>query len=377
MTLGTLYFLLLFLAGLFVSVFYLEYGAVAIMGLLVLLPVIMFIILIFMRAKISVQVECKNPVAEKDSMERPARAAITLSLDNRCKLLPLTKGIARVRYRNDFTGEKGVMKVRFSVDAGRKRDRRIAVVMQGCGNVAITVEKVRIYDYLNIFAWTIGKNFQTQNVLVLPPLKDFYLGKDRWYNETSEDSDRFSLYKKGDDPSEIFNIRGFIDGDKIQRIHWKLSSKTGNLMVKEGSLPLSRAVNIFIDLCVPGEKKQERRQNSNLLVQGIYSVAMFMIENAIPQNYIWYDSVGDVIQERPVEHEEELLWMFQDLFKGRTTRNPVELVERYLAWQEGRQPESALYLTVADHGDLDGSGLTRERLEVMDLRGEEFEGEKQ
>ncbi len=39
--------------------------------------------------------------------------------------------------------------------------------------------------------------------------------------------------------------------------------------------------------------------------------------------------------------------------------------------------ESAMYLTVADHADLQSAGLVRERLEVMDLRGEEFEDEKQ
>lgn len=375
MTLGTLLFLILFLAGSLISVFYLEFGAVAIMGLLVIVPVIMLFFLILMRARITVQVDSKNPVAEKDSMDHPARAVITLSVENHNTLLPVTKGIAKVRYRNDFTGEKGKMKIRFSVDAGKKRDRRIPVVMNNCGNVAITVEKVRIYDYLNIFAWTVGKNFETQNVLILPPLKEMYLGRDRWYNETNEDSDRFSLYKKGDDPSEIFDVREFVDGDKIQRIHWKLSGKTGSLMVKEGSLPLTKVVNIFIDLCVQSEKEQAH-EDSNRLVQGIYSISMFMIEHGIPQNYIWYDRKNDVIQERIVEQEEELLWMFQDLFRCRITKNANELAERYLAWQEGYPPESAIYLTVADHEDLESAGLIRDRLEVMDLRGEEFEDEE-
>lgn len=375
MTLGTLLFLILFLAGFFISVFYLEFGVVAIMGFLVIVPVTMLFFLIMMRARITVQIDSKNPVAEKDSMEHPARAVITLSVENHNTLLPVTKGIAKVRYRNDFTGERGKMKIRFSVDAGKKRDRRIPVVMNNCGNVAIKVEKVRIYDYLSIFAWTVGKNFETQNVLILPPLKEMYLGRDRWYNETSEDSDRFSLYKKGDDPSEIFDVREFVDGDKIQRIHWKLSGKTGSLMVKEGSLPLTKVVNIFIDLCVQSEKEQAHR-DSNCLVQGIYSISMFMIEHRIPQNYIWYDSKNDVIQERIVEQEEELLWMFQDLFRCRMTKNAEELVERYLAWQESRPPESAIYLTVADHGDLESAGLIRDRLEVMDLRGEKFEDEE-
>lgn len=375
MTVGTLIYLLLFLVGLFISIFYVAYGTVAIMGILIAIPIAMLLFLIFVRSRIRVSVDSKNPIAEKDAMDKPARASITLSVENGNRILPITKGIAKVRYENVFSGEKGKMKVRFSVDAGRKRDRRILVPMMNCGNVAITVEKVRIYDYLSIFAWTVGKNFETQNVLILPPLREMYLGGDRWYNETNEDSDRFSLYKKGDDPSEIFDIREYMDGDKIQRIHWKLSSKTGSLMVKEGSLPLTKAVNIFIDLCVQGTR-EKRHDMANHLVQGIYSIAMFMIEHGIPQKYIWYDEAKEVVQERLVEHEEELLWMFQDLFRCHVTERPEALVDAYLEWEEGKTLEAALYLTVADHGNLDECGLVRERLEVMDLRGEELEDEK-
>ena len=335
----------------------------------------MFLILLIMRKRISVTVDAKNPMAEKDDIDRPARAVITLSIENRNRFLPLTKGIAKVRYENKFSGDKGKLKIRFSVDAGKKRDRRIPVVMYNCGNVAITVEKVRIYDYLNLFAWTIGRHFEKQDILVLPPMKEMYLGKDRWYNETNEDSDRFSLYKKGDDPSEIFNIRDFMDGDKIQRIHWKLSSKTGNLMVKEGSLPLKKAIHIFIDLCVTAIK-EERGRNVNLLIQGVYSISMFMIEHGIPQIFIWHDSKNEMIQEYSLEHEEELYWMFQELFKCKITKNPNELLQAYMDWGKGKLLESALYLTVADHEDLDERNLIRERLEVMDLRGEELEDQK-
>ncbi len=375
MTTGTLIFALLFILGLIVSIFYLGFGAVAIMGLLVLIPVFMWIFLVFMRTRVVVSVDSKNPVAEKDAMDKPGRAVITLSLENRSRFLPITKGIARVRYENVFSGERGKLKIRFSVDAGKKRDRRVPVVIDHCGNVSITVEKVRIYDYLSIFAWTVGKKYETQNILVMPPLKDMYLGRDRWYNETTEDSDRFSLYKMGDDPSEIFNIREFTDGDKIHRIHWKLSGKVGSLMVKEGSLPLTKAVHIFIDLSVAGVK-QEKRENADLLVQGIYSISMFMTEHGIPQKYIWYDRKNGLIQERLVEHEEELFWMFQTMFRCQISSDPEELVMAYLEWEEGRPLESAIYLTVCDHGDLSQSGLARDRLEVMDLRGDGIEDEE-
>lgn len=372
MTVGTILYIFLFFMSALISILYLEFGAMALMGLIITVPVCMFIFLLILRTRVSVAVDSKNPLAEKDAIDRPARAVITLSVENRSRFFPVTKGIAKVRYENPFSGDKGKMKIRFSVDSTRKRDRRIPVVMYNCGNVAITVEKVRIYDYLNIFAWTIGKHFETQDVLVLPPMKEMYLGRDRWYNETSEDSDRFSLYKKGDDPSEIFDIRGYADGDKIQRIHWKLSSKTGELMVKEGSLPLTKEIHIFIDLCATGVK-EERDHSVNLLVQGIYSIAMFMIEHGIPQAYIWYDKKNGVIQEYSVEQEEQLYWMFQELFKSSITADANELMEAYVDWGKGKLLESAIYLTVADHDTLDSQNLVRDRLEVMDLRGDELE----
>ena len=210
MTLGTILYILLFFVSVFISIMYLEFGAMALMGLMVTIPVCMFLFLLVLRKRVSVSVDSKNPLAEKDAIDKPARAAITLSVENKSHLLPVTKGIAKVRYENPFSGDKGKMKIRFSVDTGKKRDRRIPVVM----------------------------------------------------DETSADSDRFSTYKKGDDPSEIFDIREYADGDKIQRIHWKLSSKTGDLMVKEGSLPLMKEIHIFIDLCATGTK-QERNDKIN------------------------------------------------------------------------------------------------------------------
>ncbi len=364
MTLGTLIYLLIVLVGLLISLICLEYGTVAIVGALILIPIIMFVFLILMRLHVNVEVECKNPVAEMDRMGKAARATISLSVENTGRWLAVEKGIVWVRYENRFSGEKGKMKVRFSVDAGKRRGRRIPVVMKHCGNVAIQVEKVKIYDYLNLFAMRVGKNFERQDVLVLPPLKDIYLGRDRWYRETNEDSDRFSLYKKGDDPSEIFDIREFKDGDRIQRIHWKLSSKTGQYMVKEGSFPLAKAIYIFVDLCAA------TKHDADLLVQGIYSISMQLMEKGVPQYFIWYDNVNELIQEKLLEQEEELFWMFEDLFACRTTTVPGELVNAYMEWEEGKPKEIGLYLTVTDHTEADFGGLEVAELQIMDLREE-------
>ena len=96
MTLGTILYILLFLASCAISVLFLQYGAVALMGLLITVPIFMLFFLILMRKSIHVSVDSKNPLAEKDDIDKPARAVITLSIENRSRFLPLTKQKVRV-----------------------------------------------------------------------------------------------------------------------------------------------------------------------------------------------------------------------------------------------------------------------------------------
>lgn len=43
--------------------------------------------------------------------------------------------------------------------------------------------------------------------------------------------------RKGSDASEMFDIRDYVPGDDIRTIHWKLSGKTDELIVRQASAP--------------------------------------------------------------------------------------------------------------------------------------------
>lgn len=47
--------------------------------------------------------------------------------------------------------------------------------------------------------------------------------------------DQVYLNTKGNDPGEVFDLRGYTPGDDIRSIHWKLSEKTDELIVRENS----------------------------------------------------------------------------------------------------------------------------------------------
>lgn len=101
-------------------------------------------------------------------------------------------------------------------------------------------------DYLGISSRTRRVNMSSQ-VLVMPRLYDVAVRISNQTRMFSADSDRYDQVQKGDDPSEVFDVRVYRPGDAPQRIHWKLSAKEEELYVKEYSLPVGAAVVCLVE----------------------------------------------------------------------------------------------------------------------------------
>ncbi len=63
----------------------------------------------------------------------------------------------------------------------------------------------------------------------------------------SLDSDEFSMVKAGFDPSETFAIREYRPGDRIRQVHWKLSEKFDELMVRDYGLPIQNTILLLLE----------------------------------------------------------------------------------------------------------------------------------
>ena len=63
----------------------------------------------------------------------------------------------------------------------------------------------------------------------------------------SAQGEQWSSTRPGFDPSETFAIREYAPGDPIRQIHWKLSSKTDTLMLRELGLPVAEETLLLLD----------------------------------------------------------------------------------------------------------------------------------
>ena len=67
------------------------------------------------------------------------------------------------------------------------------------------------------------------------------------------ESDLYSTQKPGSDPSETFGLREYMPGDSLHSVHWKLSAKSGQWMVRQCSAPLSHSIVLLIEFFKPSD----------------------------------------------------------------------------------------------------------------------------
>ena len=164
-----------------------------------------------------------------------------------------------------------------------------------CGQVIMECKTCALLDVFCLFSMPV--QYQKRNSAIVYPNKvHVQLGMAN-NGQGMVDFDGMAQNQKGHDLSEIFDIRKYEPGDDVRSIHWKLSQKIGDLVIREASnlsqysilvIPdfalealdieeMNTAVSVFIALseellesrvgfCVPlvSEKEIELRDINNL-----------------------------------------------------------------------------------------------------------------
>lgn len=161
---------------------------------------------------------------------------------------PLPSGRARVTLviKNHFTGEERRESLEFSPSrTPQLMEHKLTSSL--CGSLTCRLTKARAYDLLGLFSLPCFRRTGSCQVLVLPsvcrPALDM-APTHAW----GEDQERYSAQKPGDDPTELFGLRDYRPGDRFSRVDWKLSQKTGSLLVREASLPLTDRALVLAEL---------------------------------------------------------------------------------------------------------------------------------
>ena len=145
-------------------------------------------------------------------------------------------------------------------------------------------------------------------------------------------------------------------------------------MEKEYSLPLADAVLLFVDFSMTETGKDKERM-IEVLTQGIYSVSLALFEQELPQKFVWYDISANMIREEKAVKEEDLFFLFLEMFKTKISAESDQLAKSYGTWNDLKPVESGIYLTVNTDSRIDGKELGVRNLQVINLK-EDFVDEQ-
>lgn len=247
---------------------------------------------------------------------------------------------ASVCFGKSLDKKKKRMRITLERAKNGQLEKRCRVTISEPGDYVFSLGKIRVYDITGLFYLT-KKGMGEEHALVLPEPSAIPVVMGERVRNFFGDADTYDALRPGYDPSETFEVRPFRNGDRLQSVHWKLSAKSDELMVKESSLPKACPVVFFLTPC---------REKWNRQLGMITSVSYSLMDASCPHFVVWISaSKKELIRTRVDDEESYYLFLttfMQDAdFSG--NRNPVEEYHRTYGG------ESCLYeLTMDSSGAL-------------------------
>ncbi|SEL04643.1 Protein of unknown function DUF58 [Ruminococcus sp. YRD2003] len=323
------------------AVFYVMYlwdFALVLLVVVCALPVLMFVTTFITKLLMTAEMTVRDGSASKRE-DFP----VFIRLNNR-SIFPIGKADAHIEYYNVFNNEINMFDLHMPVQPLNEQSVTFQLSSQFCGIINIKCVRIYIYDPLRIFKFRIAKNLTAQ-VAVMPEGHEIG-GEVSYLDRTNEESSVFSEHKPGDDPSEIFDLRGYHPGDKLNRIHWKLSSKKDEFIVKDYSLPVDTPCTLFLNLkCYEKNDPRYTLPVFDTLVETLVSVSQFMLENERLHSIVFYSGKSNGFVERHICDPDDLAGTVQELILSVTDNLYCEPPELYFTEHSGLSLSSFTFIT--------------------------------
>ena len=223
------------------------------------------------------------------------------------------------------------------VHAGKGYTLTLPVVATYPGLLKISVSRVYIKDLMGFFR--LKKNVeQTAELSILPrAVTDIAYEKsalEQGMLESEESS------KRGNDFSDVQEVREYIPGDKLMSIHWKLSAKRDILMVKDRVSMSDHQLVIVPELFI------DQPVNLAAILTMTYSVILELIQEQTTVRLLYWSTNRYEYEDVRIDYKEELDAAFARLYYEKAYKNPSEAADHMALVH----PEMHVYLHVFSDG---------------------------
>ena len=285
-------------------------GALALWGVLILIPLLSVPGNLMIRRSLEVAVDAGGSLRKGDE------GSVTVKLRNPT-VFPAFRVVCRITVDNQLNREQNTRQLFTYVFPMKQQGATLALGSEYCGRLRIRVEKLKLYDcfgLIGIPCHTAATGYVTVQPETFEPVVQ--LNSDP---NSTDDSDAYSQNRPGFDLTETYQIREYTPGDSPKQIHWKLTNKLDRLVVRDPGLPITRNVLVFWERT--GETGDPALIDAQAEV--VVSLCRSLMDSGIQFTLAWNDTQQNQLVRHFLKDMEELVAVIPRLLRAGGAKDSV------------------------------------------------------
>lgn len=242
------------------------------------------------------------------------KASLFLQLKNPTRI-PFASALVAFSIQSGFYNGKEESVHILSLRALWDNELIFPVNLTKCGLYEACVTRLQGYDYLHLFRFDRKLDLSAQ-IRVFPHARQKEERHEALYSEGFDEFEESA--KSGNVSSNVTDIREYLPGDRLQKIHWKLSSKIDKLMVKENESTSTNEFFLLVELFQPS--KESCGENPLLLnaldnaLDEAWSLSLELIQEGEIFTFASYSTVREDFVMSTIRCREDLENAFSECF---------------------------------------------------------------
>ena len=308
---------------------------------IVLFPFISWLCILCARNKIKVQ--CMIPsktvfVGQKKSMK--------ICIVNR-SILPISNLKLTIIYQNTLVQKEAKEELVLSVMGKSSQEIELSFRTEYIGAINVRVNSIALCDYTKCFV--VKKKLSYENQMIVLPEPCVIKGNFSAKTQEMLENEAQLLPKPGTDQTELLAVREYQPGDRFARIHWKLSDKYDDYMVKEYMMPLYYYPLFLLDLRRLEDSKSHEILDT--MLSAFYSIALWHVQNESLFEAGFYDKKYETMELHVISSKEELETFMLESYNACYVDGTSQCLQRFYTMKPTKMYSNILYFTGDNKSD--------------------------
>lgn len=267
-------------------IFYVGYISWYLFVLVLLLPILSLLFLLLGMIQFHIQLQC----ASRYTIHSDAYITIQNKTSG---WLPLASVTVALTYHNHFTNETENVIASFASEH-TLTEVKLDLPTDDLGCIDIEIKSITFHDYLGLFRFK--KRVQVSDTTYIYPKTMAWSEEVSILEPAIEDGDE--VIQRGYEQGDSFDVHEYREGDSLHRVHWKLSAKLDQIMVKEFTSTIRKTRAVYFEYY--GSK-----QDCEMILTNVYNFSQYLLQEQVPFKIVQFMN-GQSSKEQSVNTHADL-----------------------------------------------------------------------